>query len=124
MHPGQRAGRRAWAAGFTGGAYRLAWSDEFDGARGTSADSGTWQAEIGGSRWGNQELQYYTDVPGNADLDGAGNLAIAVRRVNPELGGRRYGGGGYTSGPQNADVGSAHAWLVINRVAHPLMHAA
>ena len=63
------------------GAYRLTWSDEFDGAPGTPADRGTWQAEIGGSGWGNQELQYYTGEPGNAALDGAGNLALAVRRV-------------------------------------------
>ena len=74
------------------GAYRLTWSDEFDGAPGTPADRRTWQAEIGGSGWGNQELQYYTDEPGNAALDGAGNLAILVRRVNPELARRRYGG--------------------------------
>ena len=79
------------------GAYRLTWSDEFDGAPGTPADRGTWQAEIGGSGWGNQELQYYTGEPGNAALDGAGNLALAVRRVNPELARRRYGGCGYTS---------------------------
>ena len=44
-------------------------------------------------RWGNQELQYYTDEPGNAALDGAGNLALVVRRVNPE----QYDGCGYTS---------------------------
>lgn len=79
------------------GGYRLAWSDEFDGARGTPADRGTWRAEIGGSGWGNQELQYYTDEPGNAALDGAGNLAIVVRRVDPGLAGRRYSGRGYTS---------------------------
>jgi hypothetical protein len=63
------------------GAYSLTWSDEFDGAPGTPADRGTWQAETGGSGWGNQELQYYTGEPGNAALDGAGNLALAVRRV-------------------------------------------
>jgi beta-glucanase (GH16 family) len=80
-----------------GGAYRLAWSDEFDGAPGAPADRRTWQAETGGSGWGNQELQYYTGEPGNAALDGAGNLALVVRRVNPELARRRYGGCGYTS---------------------------
>jgi beta-glucanase (GH16 family) len=79
------------------GSYRLAWSDEFDGAPGTPADRGTWRAETGGSGWGNQELQYYTDEPGNAALDGAGNLAIMARRVNAELGRQRYGGCGYTS---------------------------
>ncbi len=46
------------------GAYRLTWSDEFDGAPGTLPDRGTWQAETGGSGWGNQELQYYTGEPG------------------------------------------------------------
>jgi hypothetical protein len=30
-------------------AYRLAWSDEFDGAPGTPADRETWRAETGGS---------------------------------------------------------------------------
>jgi hypothetical protein len=29
-----------------------------------------------------------------------------------------------TSGPQNADAGSAHAWLVISKAARLLMHAA
>src|SRR5947208_10436994 len=66
-----------------GGGYRLAWSDEFDGARGTPAGTRTWRPETGGSGWGNQELQYYTDEPGNAALDGAGNLAIVVRRGKP-----------------------------------------
>ncbi|HLK76223.1 MAG TPA: glycoside hydrolase family 16 protein [Streptosporangiaceae bacterium] len=80
-----------------GEAYRLAWSDEFDGAPGAPADRKAWQAETGGSGWGNQELQYYTDEPGNAALDGAGNLAIVVRRVDPGLGRRPYGGRGYTS---------------------------
>ncbi len=79
------------------GAYRLTWSDEFDGAPGTLPDRGTWQAETGGSGWGNQELQYYTGEPGNAALDGAGNLALVVRRVDPELARRRHSGCGYTS---------------------------
>ena len=39
----------------------------------------------------------YTGEPGNAALDGAGNLALVVRRVDPELARRRYGGCGYTS---------------------------
>src|SRR6266480_2765757 len=34
---------------------------------------------------------------GNAALDGAGNLALVVRRVDPELARRRYSGCGYTS---------------------------
>ncbi len=76
-----------------GGAFRLMWSDEFDGPEGGLPDRGTWQAETGGSGWGNRELQYYTDEAGNAALDGAGNLAIVARRADA----RRYGGCGYTS---------------------------
>ncbi len=44
------------------------------------------------SRWHREELQHYTDEPGNAAHGGAGNLAIIVRRVNPELARRHYGG--------------------------------
>jgi beta-glucanase (GH16 family) len=79
------------------GAFRLVWSDEFDGGAGSSADPGTWRAETGGSGWGNRELQYYTDDAGNAALDGAGNLAIVVRRADPPLARQSYGGCEYTS---------------------------
>jgi beta-glucanase (GH16 family) len=77
--------------------YSLAWSDEFDGAAGAAPDPRSWWAETGGHGWGNRELQYYTADPGNAALDGAGNLAIVVRRPDPRLAARRYGGSGYTS---------------------------
>jgi beta-glucanase (GH16 family) len=79
------------------GAFRLVWSDEFDGGAGSSPDQGTWRAETGGSGWGNRELQYYTDDAGNAALDGAGNLAIVARRADPPLARQSYGGCGYTS---------------------------
>ena len=64
--------------------WSLIWSDEFDGAAGSPADPATWQPEVGGHGWGNEELQYYTDSSENAALDGAGNLAIVVRRVDRE----------------------------------------
>jgi len=48
------------------GAFRLVWSDEFDGGAGSAPDQGSWRAETGGSGWGNRELQYYTDDAGNA----------------------------------------------------------
>jgi beta-glucanase (GH16 family) len=69
----------------------LAWSDEFDGPAGAPADAGTWRAEVGGHGWGNEELQYYTDGTANAALDGAGHLAITVRRTD------RFPGNEYTS---------------------------
>jgi hypothetical protein len=94
-----------------GGEYRLAWSDEFDGAPGTPPDRKTWRAETGGSGWGNQELQYYTDEPGNAALDGTGNLALVVRRVNPELACQQYGNCGHlrAAGQQGPGVVSVRA---------------
>ena len=76
--------------------WSLAWSDEFDGPRGSPADPAVWRPEVGGHGWGNEELQYYTDGTANAALDGAGNLAIVIRRLDPEPGGRA-GGCGYTS---------------------------
>ena len=76
--------------------WSLAWSDEFDGPAGSPADPATWQPEVGGHGWGNEELQYYTDGTGNAALDGAGNLAIVVRRPDPGLR-DRFGGREYTS---------------------------
>ena len=63
--------------------WSLAWSDEFDGPRGSPADPAIWRPEVGGHGWGNEELQYYTDGTANAALDGAGNLAIVIRRLDP-----------------------------------------
>ena len=76
--------------------WSLAWSDEFEGPAGSPVDPAVWQPEVGGHGWGNEELQYYTDGTSNAALDGAGNLAIVVRRIDPELRGQ-FGGCEYTS---------------------------
>lgn len=57
----------------------LAWSDDFSGPA-QSAVGSSWRAETGGSGWGNQELQTYTDGTANAALDGAGHLAITARK--------------------------------------------
>ncbi|MCB9315067.1 MAG: glycoside hydrolase family 16 protein [Lewinellaceae bacterium] len=62
--------------------WQLVWSDDFDGAAGTSPDPSKWVFDIGTGTngWGNQELQYYTDRPENAALDGDGHLVITARR--------------------------------------------
>jgi beta-glucanase (GH16 family) len=75
----------------------LVWADEFDGPAGAPPDPRTWQPETGGHGWGNAELQYYTGDASNAALDGAGHLAITVRRADPELAAARYDGCRYTS---------------------------
>jgi beta-glucanase (GH16 family) len=62
------------------GQWTLVWSDEFDGAAGVGVDRSRWTFDIGGGGWGNEELETYTDRPGNASLDGAGNLLIVANR--------------------------------------------
>jgi beta-glucanase (GH16 family) len=78
--------------------YQLVWEDEFNGAAGTAPDATKWTYDIGigpgNDGWGNQELQYYTDRPENASLDGAGNLAITARSES-------YAGRAFTSARLN-----------------------
>ena len=66
--------------------WRLVWADEFDGPDGSPPDSEKWSLETGGEGWGNNELQYYTDNPGNCCLKD-GNLVIEAKEeqvgVNP-----------------------------------------
>lgn len=69
--------------------WTLAWSDEFEGPLGTPPNPATWSAETG-TNWGNAQLEYDTDRPTNASLDGEGNLVITARK---EL----FGGQPYTS---------------------------
>jgi beta-glucanase (GH16 family) len=69
------------------------WSDEFNGPAG-GIDRGKWGFDTGGSGFGNNELEYYTDRTSNVALDGAGNLVITARRED-------YGGRSYTSGRIN-----------------------
>lgn len=57
----------------------LVWSDEFGGPAGAPPDPTKWNFDVGGNGWGNEELQYYTARPGNASLDGNGDLAIIAR---------------------------------------------
>src|SRR5689334_13672050 len=59
--------------------WTLVWSDEFDGAAGSSFDQAKWVAEVGGGGWGNQEREYYTTRPENIALDGSGHLVITAR---------------------------------------------
>jgi beta-glucanase (GH16 family) len=57
----------------------LAWSDEFDGAAGSSFDAAKWAPELGGDGWGNQEREFYTTRPENIAQDGSGHLVITAR---------------------------------------------
>lgn len=63
--------------------WELVWSDEFNGAAGTPPAPTKWSPDIGGSGWGNQELEYNTNNQ-NAFQDGQGNLVLEARKDNPE----------------------------------------
>lgn len=55
--------------------WSLVWSDEFNGPNGSGVDTAKWVPETGGSGWGNNELEYYTNRLQNADIE-SGSLAI------------------------------------------------
>jgi beta-glucanase (GH16 family) len=75
--------------------YNLVWSDEFDGAAGAPPDPASWEYDVGGSGWGNDELQFYTARPENVAQDGLGHLVITARKES-------YQGRAYTSARINA----------------------
>jgi beta-glucanase (GH16 family) len=58
-------------------AWKLTWSDEFNGADGSAVDSTKWVYDTGGNGWGNSEYEYYTSGTANAVQQG-GNLVITA----------------------------------------------
>ena len=58
--------------------YTLVWSDEFNGKNGSLPDAAKWTYDIGGSGWGNRELEYYTNREENARIE-HGKLVITAR---------------------------------------------
>jgi len=71
--------------------WRLVWQDDFDGPAGSSPDPTKWIYDVGGTGWGNQELQFYTARPQNVFLDGDSTLYIHAAAES-------YMGLAYTSG--------------------------
>ncbi len=55
--------------------WTLVWQDEFDG---DTLDTANWTFDIGGTGWGNNELQAYTNRPENVRLED-GQLVIEAR---------------------------------------------
>ncbi|HEY3372739.1 MAG TPA: family 16 glycosylhydrolase [Prolixibacteraceae bacterium] len=82
----------------------LVWSDEFTDA---TINRANWTYDTGGSGWGNNELEYYTSRPVNANVND-GNLQIIAKKES-------YGGKSYTSarmktqGLQNFTYGKIEA---------------
>jgi beta-glucanase (GH16 family) len=58
--------------------WTLTWSDEFDGPDGSAPNPAYWTHEVGGSGWGNNELEYYTDGAANTYVEN-GNLVIVAK---------------------------------------------
>jgi beta-glucanase (GH16 family) len=59
----------------------MVWSDEFNAADGSTPDPSKWNFETGGNGFGNQELEYYTSRPQNAQILN-GNLVITALKEN------------------------------------------
>jgi beta-glucanase (GH16 family) len=57
--------------------WTLTWSDEFNGPDGSAVDPSHWVHDIGGTGWGNDELEYYTGGTENAVVEG-GYLVITA----------------------------------------------
>jgi beta-glucanase (GH16 family) len=76
--------------------WTLTWSDEFNGADGTAVDPTKWKHDVGGTGWGNSELEYYTDGMQNAVQQG-GNLVITATTQGASQYKCSYGTCKYTS---------------------------
>jgi len=59
--------------------YVLVWSDEFSTPNGSLPDSSKWIMETGGSGWGNNELEAYTNRSQNVHVR-KGNLVITAKK--------------------------------------------
>jgi beta-glucanase (GH16 family) len=86
----------------------VAFADEFDGPAGSFPDRRNWAPDVGGTGWGNDELQYYTRA-GNVFLDGEGHLVIEARRATQPLE-CWYGRCDYISGKVTTKTGFAQRY--------------
>jgi len=82
------AGASAVGCSSSTAGYKLLWSDEFNGPAGSAVDSSKWTYDVGGTGWGNNELEYYTMGSNNAAMDGAGHLVISAKKE--DMGGKNY----------------------------------
>lgn len=76
--------------------WTLTWSDEFNGADGTAVDPAKWKHDVGGTGWGNNELEYYTSGTQNAVQMG-GNLVVTATTQGASQYHCSYGTCQYTS---------------------------
>ncbi|HBY07184.1 MAG TPA: glycosyl hydrolase family 16 [Chloroflexi bacterium] len=67
--------------------WTLVWADEFDLPDGSTPDLNTWNYSKGGTGWGNNELQFYTDRPENAFIEDG---MLVIQAQAEEYMGRKY----------------------------------
>ena len=60
--------------------WKLTFSQEFEGPKGTAPDPAVWARDLGGHGFGNNEMESYTDGAKNAFLNGSGQLVIEARK--------------------------------------------
>jgi len=73
------AGIGAFLSGASAAEWSLVWSDEFAQPDGSAPDSTKWVYDLGAKKWGNNELQTYTDRRENCRIQG-GKLIIEARK--------------------------------------------
>jgi len=61
--------------------YVLTWSDEFSAANGSLPDSSKWVMETGGTGWGNNELETYTNRTKNVHIHDGKLMIIAAKET-------------------------------------------
>ncbi|HEY2160377.1 MAG TPA: glycoside hydrolase family 16 protein [Solirubrobacteraceae bacterium] len=69
---------------------RLVWSDDFNGPAGARPTAAKWTRDAGPYGALDHELEYYSDSPANASLDGHGDLAIVARHQTIRAGGASW----------------------------------
>ena len=74
--------------------YVLVWSDEFNGKKGSLLDASKWSYDIGGTGWGNRELEFYTNRKENARIEHGKLLITAQAESYTAPGGEKFS---YTS---------------------------
>ena len=65
--------------------WEVIWSDEFNLADGSPIDETKWEHQVGGTGWGNAELEYYTDRIENSYIENLdGKNGVLVIQANKE----------------------------------------
>ena len=86
-------------------AWKLVWSDEFNGTAGKPPDPAKWNYDLGGGGWGNGEAETYTNSSNNVFQDGQGNLVIrAIRDSSGNYTSARLQTGAPQASTQTADA--------------------